>query len=198
MGATVGVLLAAGLGSRFGGDKLMYQLQGGVPVAVAAATNLQLAFDRVVAVVRPDRHELAAVLTAAGCDVIHCPAAEQGMGHSLAAGVRATAEASCWIVALADMPFIASSSHQAVASCLRAGASLAATQFQGRRGHPVAFSRKWFPQLIAMTGDQGGKAILEEYRHELVLCPVDDPGVVWDIDRKEDLGQIWTKEIERS
>jgi molybdenum cofactor cytidylyltransferase len=88
---------------------------------------------------------------------------------------------------LADMPFISSGSHQAVTSCLRAGASLAASQYQGRRGHPVGFSGEWFPQLAAMTGDQGGKAILDKHRQNLVLCPVDDPGVIWDIDRKEDL-----------
>lgn len=109
------------------------------------------------------------------------------MGHSLAAGVEATADAAGWIVALADMPFVASSSHLAVANCLHSGASLAASQFQGQRGHPVGFSGKWYAQLVAMTGDQGGKAILGRHQNELVLCPVEDPGVVLDIDRPEDL-----------
>lgn len=183
----VGILLAAGVGSRFGGDKLTYRLPDGTPIAVAAAVSLRPACERMVAVLRPDHEGLAALLTAAGCEIIPCPGADGGMGHSLAAGVRATADAAGWIVALADMPFIASASHQAVAACLQAGASLAASQHQGRRGHPVGFSREWFPQLAAMTGDQGGKAILDQHRRNLVLCPVDDPGVIWDIDRKEDL-----------
>jgi molybdenum cofactor cytidylyltransferase len=88
------------------------------------------------------------------------------------------------------MPFIAVGSHQAVASCLRAGVSLVASQYQGRRGHPVGFSSEWFPQLAAMAGDQGGKAILEAHRQDLVLRPVDDPGVVCDIDRPADLFDI--------
>jgi molybdenum cofactor cytidylyltransferase len=187
MRGIVGVLLAAGVGSRFGGDKLMYRLPDGTPIAVAAAANLRPACERMVAVLRPGHDELAALLTAEGCEIIFCPEADGGMGHSLAAGVRVTADAPAWLVALADMPFIASGSHQAVAICLQAGASLAASQYQGRRGHPVGFSRQWFPQLAAMTGDQGGKAILEQYRRNLVLCPVDDPGVIWDIDRKDDL-----------
>lgn len=186
-GEIVGVLLAAGQGSRFGSDKLMHRLPDGRPIAVAAATSLHSACERVVAVLRPEHGPLAALLAAAGCEIELCPEAEGGMGHSLAAGVRATADAAGWIVALADMPFIAGSSHQAVASCLRAGASLAAPQYQGKRGHPVGFASVWYPELAMLTGDHGGKTILEHHRRELTLCPVDDPGVVWDIDRPEDL-----------
>jgi molybdenum cofactor cytidylyltransferase len=187
MRGIAGILLAAGAGSRFGGGKLTYLLPDGTPIAVSAAANLRCACEHMVAIVRPDDDELAAQLEAAGCDIVYCPDAAQGMGHSLAAGVRATPDAAAWIVALADMPFIDGSSHQAVASCLRAGASIAATRLNGRRGHPVGFSAKWFTQLAAMTGDQGGKDILQKHPQDLVLCPVDDAGVVLDIDRKEDL-----------
>lgn len=186
-GAIVGILLAAGRGSRFGGDKLLHRLPDGMPMAVAAAERLRPACERVIAVVRPGDELLAWLLAGAGCEVVICREADEGMGHSLAAGVRAADDAAGWIVALADMPFIATASHRAVADCLRAGASLAASQYQGRRGHPVGFSRAWFPQLAAMTGDQGGKAILAEHGQDLVLCPVDDAGVVWDVDRPEDL-----------
>jgi molybdenum cofactor cytidylyltransferase len=183
----VGVLLAAGAGSRFGGDKLMHRLADRTPMAMAAARNLLPACDRVVAVVRPQHDELAALLAAAGCEIIHCSQSAAGMGHSLAAGVQATSRAAGWIVALADMPFIARGSHEAVAASLRSGASLVATQYQGKRGHPVGFSKAWYPQLTALTSDQGGKAILEQYPEKLFLCPVDDPGVIRDIDRREDL-----------
>lgn len=183
----VGILLAAGAGSRFGSDKLSHRLPDGTPLAVAAANRLLPVCEQVVAVLRPDRGELAAALTAVGCEIVLCPEAEQGMGHSLAAGVRASADAAGWIVALADMPFIASSSHAAVAAALQAGASLAATQYRGRRGHPVGFARSWQAQLLALSGDQGGKTLLERQRQALTLCPVDDPGVLWDIDTPQDL-----------
>jgi molybdenum cofactor cytidylyltransferase len=77
-----------------------------------------------------------------------------------------------------------------VAACLQAGASLAATQYGIRRGHPVGFARQWFAELSALTGDQGGRTILEQHRQKIVLCPVDDPGVVLDIDRRADLVDI--------
>ena len=189
--AIIGLLLAAGSSSRFGGDKLRYRLPGGVPIAVAAANSLRPACDRLVAVVRPDASELAVLLTNAGCEIIHCPEAHLGIGHSLAAGVRATPRAAGWLVALADMPFIASDSHLAVAACLRQGASMAATQYQGKRGHPVGFSRAWLHQLAALTGDHGARALLEKHRQMLVLCPVDDRGVLSDIDSQQDLERLY-------
>ena len=181
----VGVLLAAGAGRRFGGGKLLYPLPDGTPIGVAAAASLLPACDRLLAVVRRGDDELAALLAGAGCEIVVCPEAEAGMGHSLASGVRASADASAWLVALADMPFIAGASHQAVASCLRAGASLVACAYRGQRGHPVGFSDAWLTQLMVLEGDQGARAILGQ--HHVTLCDVDDPGVIQDIDRPEDL-----------
>jgi molybdenum cofactor cytidylyltransferase len=186
-GAIVGILLAAGRGSRFGSDKLLHALADGTPIAVAAAAGLLPACDRVIAVLRPGCGELAELLAATGCEPLPCAEADAGMGHSLACGVLATPDAAGWVVALADMPFITPASHRAVAASLRAGASLAASEFGGRRGHPVGFAAKWRDQLAHLGGDQGGKSILDAHRQQLVLCRVDDPGVLRDIDRPEDL-----------
>ena len=49
----VGVLLAAGTGSRFGGDKLLAKLDDGRPLATAALDGLSAGVDEVIAVVRP-------------------------------------------------------------------------------------------------------------------------------------------------
>ncbi|MES2830485.1 MAG: nucleotidyltransferase family protein [Pseudomonadota bacterium] len=182
----VGVLLAAGAGTRFGSHKLMHPLADGTPMAVAAASALQPACDHLVAVIRPGDDDLAAILIGTGCEIVWCSEAEGGMGHSLAAGIRATASASGWIVALADMPFITHASNKLVAANLRAGARLVALQFQGKQGHPVGFSQAWRRQLIVMSGDRGAKILLEKHRQHLVLCSVDDPGVVWDIDCRDD------------
>lgn len=186
-GALVGILLAAGRGSRFGSDKLLHPLADGTPMAVAAARSLRPACDRLIAVLRPNSETLAGLLAAEGCEQVVCQDADAGMGHSLAAGVRTSPEALGWVVALADMPFILTTSHRAVAAALRAGASLAATEFHGRRGHPVGFAERWLDQLSGLSGDQGGKSILDAHRHALYLCPVDDPGVLRDVDRPADV-----------
>jgi molybdenum cofactor cytidylyltransferase len=183
----VGILLAAGRGRRFGGDKLEHLLPDGRPMAVAAANNLLPACDRLIAVLRPGAKALGKLLSAAGCETVICDEADSGMAHSLATAIRATPKASAWIVSLADMPFITTRSHQRIAACLRNGASLAATEFQGQRGHPVGFSGHWLAQLSNLTGDQGGKSILQAHEAKITLCPVDDSGVLRDIDQTSDI-----------
>jgi molybdenum cofactor cytidylyltransferase len=183
----VGILLAAGASTRFGGDKLLHRVDGATPMAALAARRLRPACDRVLAVVRPGSELLADHLAAEGCDVVVSDAAIAGMGHSLAAGVRASAAAAGWLVALADMPFIASATCCRVADGLRGGASVVVPEYQGRRGHPVGFSRRWATQLAALEGDQGARAILAAFPDAVVRCAVDDAGVLRDVDHPADL-----------
>ncbi|HEY6897284.1 MAG TPA: nucleotidyltransferase family protein [Rhodocyclaceae bacterium] len=183
----VGILLAAGSGSRFGGDKLLHPLADGTPIAVAAARSLATACERTLAVLRPGSAALAALLAAAGCEIVICDEASLGMGHSLATGVRAAPAAAGWLIALADMPFIQPTSHHSVVAALRAGAALAAPSYQGRRGHPVGFAASWYESLIALRGDSGARALLAAAADPITLRAVDDPGVLRDVDRPTDL-----------
>lgn len=182
-----GVLLAAGVGTRFGGDKLMHLLPDGRPMAVAAAQSLVQAVPRAIAVVRPCNDALAAALVHAGLEVTICPDAYEGMGVSLAHAVRATADAAGWVIALADMPFVHPDTIRAVAARLAAGAALSAPSVSGTRGHPVGISARYREELAALRGDTGARAILERDAAQVVLVPVDDPGALRDIDTPADL-----------
>ena len=181
------ILLAAGSGSRFGGDKLLYPLPDGTPLGVAAARGLLAAGPEVVAVVRPGDFPLADLLEQEGCYVIVCPHAARGMGASLAHGVAARRNADGWVIALADMPSIRSATIAAVAGELEAGKVLVAPVYQGQRGHPVGFGKRFAPQLLALDGDAGARDIIAAHKSELVLVECDDSGVLHDIDRREDL-----------
>lgn len=178
----VGVLLAAGAGTRFGGDKSLHPLADGTPMALAAARNLRRACAACVAVLRPEQAGLADLLTGAGVSVRFDPDTARGMGHSLAAAVRATPAAAGWLVALADMPFIAPATHRAVAAALVGGARIAAPYLGERRGHPVGFAAVWYEDLARLQGDRGARELLAARATELVRVPCDDPGILRDID----------------
>jgi molybdenum cofactor cytidylyltransferase len=182
----VGLLLAAGSGTRFGSDKLRHALPHGVAIAVQAARHLKSQVP-VVAVVRPGNDELAQALKAEGCEVAICDNAAEGMGASLACAVRAAQAADAWLVALGDMPFVRPSSIGAVRAALEGGAGIAAPYFRARRGHPVGIASRYKQELIALGGDEGAKALLALHGAELLKIPVGDPGVIRDIDRPEDL-----------
>ena len=187
MAEIVGLLLAAGSASRFGSDKLRHALPHGVAIAVQAARHLKAAVPRIVAVVRPGADETAKALAAEGCQVVVCPNAGDGMGASLAWAVRAAGKADGYLVTLADMPFVRPSSIAAVRDALAAGAALVAPYFRTRRGHPVGIAGRFRPELEALAGDAGAKALLAAHEAEMVKVPVGDPGVIRDIDQPGDL-----------
>jgi len=183
----VGILLAAGSASRFGGGKLAAKLPDGTMVGTAALKNLAAAVDSVIAVVRPGDNEMATALATQGARVSMCPNASDGMGASLAWGVRGTAVAAGWIIALADMPWIIPATIASVVAVLRQGALFAAPRFQGTRGHPVGVAARFYGELAELSGDEGAKRLLAAHVASVQLIDVNDAGVLRDIDTPADL-----------
>jgi molybdenum cofactor cytidylyltransferase len=187
-----GVLLAAGVGRRYDPTGARLKLldaapsgpHSGVPIAVAALRNLRAVIADVIAVVRPAdsdaQQRLHRLLAAEGAQLVVCPDADAGMGHSLACGVRARSEARGWVIALADMPAVSPSTIAAVRDAIAHGCDSAAPLHLGRRGHPVGFRSPCREELIALTGDAGARSVLAA--HPPVLIDVDDPGCLLDID----------------
>lgn len=187
MSRPVGVLLAAGQSRRFGSDKLLQPLPDGTPLALAAAANLRLALPDTVAVVAHADAAVAGLLRAAGIPVVVNAGAEAGMGTSIACGVRARDPAAGWVIALADMPFIRPDTIAAIAATLVDEHVIGAPGYAGRRGHPVGFGAAWREALLKLDGDVGARGIVQANADRLCLVPTDDPGVLRDIDRPEDL-----------
>ncbi|MDR7005528.1 nucleotidyltransferase family protein [Paraburkholderia strydomiana] len=184
-----GILLAAGIGSRFDPhglqNKLFARLSDGTPVAQEAAHRLLRVVPHVLAVVRPGAEALARLLNDAGCDVAFAPGAERGMGASLAAGIQASEDAEGWIVALADMPRIEITTIEAVARALDGGAPIVAPFYDGQRGHPVGFGVDYRDALLCLDGDSGARSLLGSER--VMRLDVDDAGILRDIDTQDDL-----------
>jgi len=187
MSGIVGVLLAAGAARRFGSDKLLHPLDDGTPLGLAAGRKLIAAVPDSLAVVRADNHGLAEALAGIGFHIVINPWPEQGLSSSLRQGVAARADATGWLIALADMPWVMPATLDLLARRLAAGASVVAPLHRGRRGHPVGFAAHWASQLQHLTGDQGARELLARRSAEILLEPVDDPGVLADVDLRDEL-----------
>ncbi len=189
----VGILLAAGRGRRFDPlgqrNKLLQILpaSGGEAVAAASARKLLAVLPAVIAVVPPDDGGLKTLLSSLGCDVVVCPAADSGMAASLVQAIRHSLplDPQAWLVALGDMPHLASSTLQALTGALAAGAPIAAPVMDGRRGNPVGFGRVHLDALLALSGDQGARRLLQTC--PVTELPVMDSGIFRDIDTPADL-----------
>lgn len=187
MSRPLGILLAAGRSRRFGSDKLLQPLPDGTPLAVAAAASLRTALPETVAVVARADSAVAGLLRTAGIPVVVNPGAEAGMGTSIACGVRARDSAAGWVIALADMPFIRPDTIAAIAATLADEHVIGAPEYAGRRGHPVGFGAAYRDALLKLDGDVGARGVVQAHADRLCLVPTDDPGVLCDIDRPEDL-----------
>ncbi len=182
----VAILLAAGSAKRFGSQKLLAALPDGRCVVSASAETLLAGAGRVIAVTRRDE-KLMRVLDDSGCQIVVNERADEGMGTSIAAGVRATPDADGWIVALGDMPYVRAETIAAVKAALANGASVVVPSCAGKRGHPVGFSRAHFAALSALEGDAGARAVVMANAASVVVIETGDSGVFADIDVPADL-----------
>ena len=110
-----------------------------------------------------------------------------GMGDSIAAGVRATADACGWLILPADLPLITSATLRAVA--LAPSCAVTVPRYQGQNGHPVRFSAACGPELLNLKGNQGAAQIVraQEAMNSIAFVELDDAGCVTDIDTLDDL-----------
>lgn len=118
------------------------------------------------------------------------PPERDGMGHSIARGVAATADADGWLILPGDLPLVRAQSLVAVAQSLATHA-VVVPQCGDHQGHPVGFARICRQALLQLQGDTGASAIVRSHRqagtaHSLQL---DDPGIAIDIDSCEDLAR---------
>ena len=198
-GATHGfeaIVLAAGAGSRFGGGKLLAPWGKGVLLdgALAAAFAAPARSVTVVTGAEAERVEAAARRFAARIGasdrlkIVHAPQHAEGMGASLRTGVASLpSEAGGAFVFLGDMPRIPSGVLAPLAEAVAAGAPAAAPVFQGRRGNPVLLGATLFPDVLALQGDGGARAILQDLGERLALVEAPDAGVLFDVDLPSDL-----------
>ncbi|MCP5196918.1 MAG: nucleotidyltransferase family protein [Gammaproteobacteria bacterium] len=182
-----GILLAAGFSRRFGSNKLLQPLADGMPIGLAAAHRLRMALPAMLVVVNRQDVSLVQLLEQEGFPVTACPLAHEGMGASLAWAVQRTSQASAWVVALADMPFLEPATIIRVADAIEQPCRIAAPRFRGRRGHPVGFGRAYFAALVALTGDVGARSILQRHAEQVRWLACEDPGTIQDIDTPADL-----------
>lgn len=192
----VGIVLAAGGGSRMGGPKAILDYRGEPLISRAVRTAFAGGCDQVCAVLGAEIEQAASYAEAAGAFVAVSEEWADGMGVSLRAGLdaveRAAPDASAALVLLVDQPDITA---EAVAAVLGAQhesdneSILVAAAYGGRRGHPVLIGRAHWAELRpTLTGDVGARAYLQAHRDEITLVPCEAVADPRDLDRPEDLG----------
>lgn len=111
-------------------------------------------------------------------------AGHPGMGDTIAAAVRATHNLAGWLILPADLPLVRPETLQAVARALEQS-DVVVPVYRGQRGHPVGFSAACGAELRQLGGATGAAAVVRA--HGALELPLDDRGIVTDIDTVDDL-----------
>jgi molybdenum cofactor cytidylyltransferase len=185
------VVLAAGRSTRMGGpNKLIAEISRRPLVRIAAEEALASRARPVIVVTGHQRDQVEAALNGLPVRLVHNPDFAQGLGGSLKAGIAAVpADVDGAIVCLGDMPQVDASLIDRLIAAFdpdRAALVVVPT-FEGKRGNPVLWSRRFFSDLMAIEGDVGARYLIGRYPEAVVEVPVDGKAALVDIDTPEAL-----------
>jgi molybdenum cofactor cytidylyltransferase len=189
------VVLAAGRSSRMAPrNKLLLPGADGTPM-VARVVDAALASRArpVLVVVGNQAAEVERALAGREVRFVDAPDYAAGLSASLRAGIAAVpAEAAGVIVCLGDMPLVAPGVLDALIATHDAeeGRGIVVPTSRGRVGNPVLWGRRFFPELMALTGDTGGRGLLEKHAEQVAQVEVESDAVLRDFDTVESLADL--------
>ena len=185
------IILAAGQSRRMGGpNKLLAEVMGKPLVRIAVEEAIASRARPVIVVTGHQRERVEAALAGLAVRFVSNPDFAEGLSTSLRAGLGAVpAEADAAIVGLGDMPQISAALINRLIDAFdpARGALIALPTIDGKRGNPVLWSRRFFPELMAIEGDVGARHLIGRYGEAIAEVPVADRGPLTDIDTPEEL-----------
>jgi molybdenum cofactor cytidylyltransferase len=190
------LILAAGASARMGRPKQLLDWGGKPLVRVAAEVALAAKLDPLLVVVGGAQAEVMEALAGLPLRIIANPDYAAGQSTSLRAGIAALGQSTdAVVVLLGDQPFVtAAIVERLIAEWDSSEAAIIAPTYAGQRGNPVLFGRAVFPELLAVPGDQGARAVLAADRSRVHLVAFDDPRPLADIDTPEDYERLRTSQ----
>ncbi len=185
------IVLAAGRSTRMGGpNKLLETISGKPLVRIAAEQALSSRASPVVVVSGHERARVEAALAGLDVRLVHNPDYPQGLSTSVRAGLAALPpESEAAIVCLGDMPQVTSALIDRLIAAFdpERNALVVLPTFDGKRGNPVLWSRRFFPELMALEGDVGARHLIGAYPEVVTEVPVENAAAMADIDTPDAL-----------
>lgn len=184
------IYLAAGNSRRFGSNKLLYELDG--------KPLYRHLLDRLVRLcTRHPEWEVVVVtqypviydeLVKSNIHVVFSPDSYKGASYSVRAGLEAAVEARACVFFVADQPYFTEKSAEAFLETMeRNQAGLGCVACGERTGNPVWFSREYFPELLKLKEDQGGRKVLKKHPKKISYFPITDERELQDMDTQFDI-----------
>jgi molybdenum cofactor cytidylyltransferase len=187
------LVLAAGRSTRMrGSNKLLQRLDGKPLARIAVEEALASQASSVFVVTGHQAEEVEAALSGLPVTFVRNPTFADGLATSVRAGIAALpAAVDAAIVCLGDMPDVDHALIDAVIAAFDPdkGALIVVPHVAGRRGNPVLWARRFFPELASLEGDSGGRTIIDQHGDAAIEVQVAGDAAAFDIDTPESLAE---------
>ena len=192
--AVSALVLAAGRSTRMGPVNKLLVPVGGRAMVRAVVERLEGSSVRPIVVVTGHEAErVGEALAGTQARLVHNPAYREGLSASIRAGLAALPEsADAAIICLGDMPLVASRHVDKLVAAFDPdeGREICVPVFEGKRGNPVLFARRFFEEVAAIRGDVGARHLIGEYEEHVCEVAMDDRAVLVDVDSPQALDEI--------
>jgi molybdenum cofactor cytidylyltransferase len=188
------LVMAAGRSSRMGGaNKLLTEVDGETMAAHAVDAALASRARPVVVVVGHEGQRIRAAIAGRPVTIVENPDYASGMAGSLKAGLAALpVDVDGVVVALADMPRVGAAVLDRLIAAFNPveGRAICLPTWEGKRGNPVLWARRFFPEMATLAGDVGARHLVGQYGELVAEVAMPDDGVLVDIDTPEALAHF--------
>ena len=195
------IVLAAGCSTRMGGPNKLLAEIGGRPLArIAAEEALASQAWPVIVVTGHQRERVEAALNGLDVRLAYNPDFANGLSSSLKAGIASVpSDVDGAIVCLGDMPQVSAPLIDRLLAAFdpEKGALVVVPTIDGKRGNPVVWSRRFFPELSALDGDTGARHLVTSYPEAVAELPLTGNAALVDVDTPDALKAV-KAEIERA
>ncbi|MBA7520924.1 Nicotine blue oxidoreductase [subsurface metagenome] len=184
-----GIILAAGEGKRMGKAKLTLPLGNNQLIEWVLQAVKLAPFDKFFLVVRPEDKDIIKIGKAWGAEIVLNPDFRKGMSTSIEKALLKinTQEVEGFFLILGDQPLITSKIINKLIKSFSPGKKeIVVPYFKDKRGNPVLFDIYWKDELMAVTGDVGGRVLIKAHPEKVKRVNISDETILFDIDREED------------
>jgi len=186
------VILAAGESKRMGFPKQLIEICGEKIIRIVVKKVLNVGFGDIVVVLGHMAGDIARYIDdMIGIKIIVNPRYREGMSTSLIEGIKnLRRDIEAFMVILGDQPFVSKETMEKIIETyygMERKPLMVVPTYRGLRGNPVLISSRIAKDVMSLRGDIGARALMERYKAYISYIETQDPGVILDIDTKEDL-----------
>ncbi len=187
----VGIVPAAGSAERFGGRKLLADIDGSPLLEHTLRALIAGGIRSVVVVLGPEAHEVQAGIPALGEPAVRVainPDPSRGMFSSIQVGLASFDREEGIAVLPGDMPYVRASTVATLLDVFGRSGAIVSPRYEGKRGHPVIVPASLVAEILAADPQSNLHEVLKRHPDRRLDVDVMDRGVVRDVDTLADLG----------